>query len=182
MALGHSPAITTNGLIYYHDVNNIKSYAGPSIQNMMTGITPVGTGTATGYSSVGGSELVNIPQLGLTTTYYNYIQNNYQTYTPNSNNCCPSLFQYANGIAVTPSTLYTYGLVYKCDSGYTGPNYMYRYEYASNGGAYVTEGGVHSDSNRTYLGNGWWWAWGTFTTNASTNWLGYMAAFYYQYS
>ena len=182
MSLNQSPRIVTDGLVYYHDMNNTKSYAGPAIQNLMTGITLQGIGTSTGYVVTGGTEIVDIPQLGPTTTYYTNIQNNYTSFTPNSANCCPSLLGYANGIAVTPSTLYTYGLVYKCDSGYTGPNYMYRYEYTSNGGTYVTEAGVHSTSNRTYLGNGWWWAWGTFTTTATTNWLGYMAAFYYQYS
>ena len=59
---------------------------------------------------------------------------------------------------------------------------MHRYEYTSNGGTYVTEGGVFNDSNKVALGNGWFYAWGTFTTAATTNWIGYAAAFYYRYS
>jgi hypothetical protein len=59
---------------------------------------------------------------------------------------------------------------------------MYRYEYTSNGGTFVTEGGVHSTANRVSLGGGWYYAWGTFTTQATTNWLGHCATFYYRYS
>jgi hypothetical protein len=56
---------------------------------------------------------------------------------------------------------------------------MYRYEYTS-GNAYVTEAGVHSTTNRTHLGNGWYWAWGTFTTQATTAKITAFS-FYYQY-
>jgi hypothetical protein len=59
---------------------------------------------------------------------------------------------------------------------------MYRYEYTANGGSYVTEAGIHSDSNRISLGGGWFWAWGTFTTQATTNWIAYTGAWYYRYS
>jgi hypothetical protein len=59
---------------------------------------------------------------------------------------------------------------------------MYRYEFTANGGTLVTEAGVHSDANRIHLGDGWYWAWGTFTTGAATNWIGYMGSFYYRYS
>jgi hypothetical protein len=59
---------------------------------------------------------------------------------------------------------------------------MYRYEYTANGGSYVTEAGIHSNSNRVSLGDGWFWAWGTFTTQATTNWIAWAAAFYYRYS
>ena len=181
MSLSHSPSIVSNGLVFAYDQNNIKSYKGPVLQNLANAISVVGVGTSTGYVSTALTETIDISGLGLTTVYTNIIQNNYTSYTPNSTNCCPSLHSWGN-IAVSPSTLYTYGIVYKCDSGYTGPNYMYRYEYTSNGGAYVTEGGVHSDANRVSLGNGWYYAWGTFTTSATTNWLGYCGAFYYRYS
>ena len=141
---------------------------------------PVGTGIGTGYSSVGGSEVVYIPGLGTRTVSYNLIQNNYTSFSPNSGNCCPCLMQYGDSITVLPNTLYTYAIVYKCDTGYTHPNFMYHYEY--NGGTYVTEYGVFNSSNRTDLGNGWWWAWNTFTTAATTNRLLNVSAFYYQYS
>jgi hypothetical protein len=44
---------------------------------------------------------------------------------------------------------------------------MYRYEYNSSG-TYLTEGGVHDTNKRTYLGNGWYYAWNTFTTQPTT--------------
>jgi len=182
MSLTNSPQIATNGLVYYHDVNNIKSYKGPAVQNLLNqaGPTFTGTGTATGYSSVGGTETVNIPQLGATSVVYNLIQNNYTSYTPNSSNCCPSLFTHGASVPVSGNTLYTYSIVYKCDSGYTNANYMYRYEY--NGAAYVTEGGVFNAANQIHLGSGWYWAWGTFTTQPTTTNLLYMGAYYYRYA
>jgi hypothetical protein len=178
MALSQSPSIVTNGLTFYKDLNNVKSFKGPAIQNLTKNLTPVGLGTSAGYVASSGNEKVDIPQLGLTDVNYVLIQNNYSAV---STNCCPSLYSYGNSVTVTPNTLYTYGIVYKCDSGYTSSNYMYRYEYNSSG-AYVTEGGVHSTANRIHLGNGWYWAWGTFTTQATTVTLSGLAAFYYQYS
>jgi hypothetical protein len=133
----------------------------------------------TGNSFIGGTEEVYIPTLGITTAKTVNIQNNYPSV---STNCCPAPVQHADGFAVSPSTVFTYFILYKIESGYTHPNYMYRYEYTSSGGSYVTEQGVHSDSNRTYLGDGWYYAWGTFTTNASTNWIGFCGSFYYRYS
>jgi hypothetical protein len=181
MALGHAPSIITDQLVFAYDSANIKSYKGPVLQNLANAIGIQGTGTSTGYSSTGTTETVDIPGLGLTTVYTNNIQNNYTSFTPNSGNCCPSLHSWGNMI-VSPSTLYTYGIVYKCNSGYTSSNYMYRYEFTANGGTYVSEGGVHNDANRIALGNGWYYAWGTFTTGATTNWLGYCGTFYYRYS
>ena len=181
MGLNHSPRVVTDGLVFYCDQNNIKSYKGPAVQNIAAAIGHANY-TATGISITGGYETIDIPQLGQSNTTFSIIQNNYTSFTPNSGDCCPTPIGYGNGVAVTPSTLYTYAIVYKVESGYTNSNYMYRYEYASNGGAYVGEAGIHSESNRIHLGNGWYWAWGTFTTNALTNWLGYHGAFYYRYS
>jgi hypothetical protein len=56
---------------------------------------------------------------------------------------------------------------------------MYRYEF--NGGTYVTEAGVHNASNRIQLGDGWYWAWGTFTTQATTTRLNDSGMWYYNY-
>lgn len=175
MSLGQSTNIVTNGLIFYYDMNNRKSFTGPTITNLAQTINTAGIGTGTGYVATEGTEVVNIPQIGPMTVKYVNIQNNYST----SNNCCPSLFQYG-GWNVSPSTLYTYGIVYKCDSGYTGPNFMYRYEY--NSGSYVTELGVHDTNKRIYLGDGWWWAWNTTTTASSTNRINSSGLWYYQYS
>jgi hypothetical protein len=179
MGFNSSPTVVTNGLIFAMDQANINSYRGPAITNIAQYLNVVGTGTAAGYSSTALPVTEDIPGIGLTSFSYNVIQNDYPAV---STNCCPSLFQYNGGQTVTPSTLYTYAIVYRCDSSYTNPNYMYRYEYTANGGTYVTEAGIFSTTNRAYLGNGWYWAWATFTTQPTTNWLGYMGAFYYRSS
>ena len=177
MSLFLNPQIVTSGLVFAYDSANRKSYQGPPIQNKLTSVTAVGHGSGTGYSFVTGSEYSDIPTIGPTLVQYSNIQNNYSAV---STWCCPNPFSYGNDISVSGSTLYTYAIVYRVESGYTNGNYMYRYEY--NGGTYVTEAGVHSDSNRVHLGNGWYWAWGTFTTQASTTRLLGLASFYYRYS
>lgn len=185
MGLAQSPKVITNGLVFYYDQNNIKSYKGPAIQNLAPGLASnYGSvpSTATGRSYSGGTEVVNVPQLGPTSVAFTNIQNNYTSFTPNSTDCCPSPHTYTGNFAVSPSTLYTYAIVYRCLSGYTHPNFMYRYEYTSNGGTYVTEAGVHNTTNRIHLGDGWYWAWATFTTQATTNWIAYAGSYYYRYS
>ena len=91
MSLSHSPSISTNGLVFCYDQANIKSYKGPAVQNLANNISIANTFVNTGYSSTGTTEIVNIPEVGQTTSYRNTIQNNYTVYTPNSNHCCPSL-------------------------------------------------------------------------------------------
>jgi hypothetical protein len=181
MAVFNAPNIVSNGLSFYIDQDNIKSYAGPPIQNL-SGNIGFNNSSGTGISITGGYETVDVPQLGLLTATYSIIQNNYTAFSPNSADCCPSPIGGWGGFVVSPSTLYTYGIVFKVDSGYTNANYMYRYEYVSNGGAYVGEGGVFNDTNKVALGGGWFYAWGTFTTAATTNWINYAAAFYYRYA
>jgi hypothetical protein len=175
MSINQSSSTVTSGLVFSMDANNRKSYVGPPIKNNPTGISFAGVGTGTGYVCTSLVELIDKPQLGITTVYTSNIQNNYST----SGNCCPTLFQYG-GYAVTGSTLYTYGIVYRCQSGYTHPNFMYRYEY--NGGSYVTESGVFDNSKRIHLGNGWYWAWNTFTTQPSTTSINSSGLWYYNYS
>lgn len=179
MGYTNAPSIETDGLIFAMDQGNNRSYKGPAVTNLMQYLLVAGTGTAAGYSSVASTAIEDIPGLGPTAFTYNTIQNDYPAV---STNCCPSLFSYNGGQAVSPNTTYTYAIVYKCDSGYTNANYMYRYEYTSNGGSLTIEQGIFSTTNRAYLGNGWYWAWGTFTTQATTNWLGYMGAYYYRSS
>lgn len=182
MSTFSSPNVVNSGQTFYIDQNNTKSYLGPPIQNLSGNIGYNNSGPGTGISIIGGYETVNVPGLGLLTVTYSNIQNNYTSYSPNSTDCCPSPIGGWGGFAVSPSTLYTYAIVYKVDSGYTNANYMYRYEYVSNGGAYVGEGGVFNDANKVALGDGWFYAWGTFTTAATTNWIGYAASFYYRYA
>lgn len=178
MSLNHGAKCTTNNLVFAYDMGDKSSYVGPPVTNK-TEYLNVTTSSATGQSYVGGSEIAYIPTLGRTLVKTVKIQNDYSA---TSTSCCPSPVQHGNGITVSPSTVYTYLILYKIESGYTNANYMYRYEYTSNGGSYVTEQGVHSTSRRVHLGDNWYYAWGTFTTNASTNWLGYCASFYYRYS
>lgn len=163
------------------DAANYKSFKGTPAINLLYNINnTIGDVNNAGFKSSYGNEVVFIPSLGYRTARYCHIFNDYSV----SGNCCPRLFDYggnvvSQNIIVSPSTTYTYQIIYKTTSGYTNPNYMYRYEY--NGGTYVTENGVHSDSNRTSLGDGWWFAWGQFTTASTTNNLWLTGMWYYQY-
>ena len=74
----------------------------------------------------------------------------------------------------TVETIETYN-----DSGYTHPNFMYRYEYGASG--YITEGGLHNDGNRTHLGDGWYHAWGNLTTQPGTTTM-YFYFYMYEYA
>lgn len=178
MGQGIGAKTITNGLVFSYDANSEKSYTGPPIQNMANVITASGsfTGASIGYTA--GTETVSIPTLGTMTVPY------MEGYNSNSASyCCLQQFYFVTGNGSVPcsgSTQYTYGIVYRTTSGYTHPNYMYRYEYNSSDG-YVTEAGVHDDTKRVHLGNGWYWAWNTFTTQSTTAKL-YLRSFYYQYN
>jgi hypothetical protein len=174
MALSHSPSIITNGLVLCLDAANLKSFKGVNATNVLNSITynQSNQSSAT-YRVTNGEESVYIPSLGVVTSKY------VDFYNDGSVVCCPSLYTYGTGLSVSPNTTYTYSIIYKTTSGYSHPNYMYRYEYASNG-AYAGEAGVHSTSNRTSLGDGWWFAWGQFTTSATTATLNTFL-FHYEY-
>ena len=178
MSLNNNPQIVTNGLAFYYDLSNKKSYLGPTIQNLTNSITVV-TGSSSGFQITSASELVDIPTVGPINVQIANIRNNYPSV---SNNCCPAPFAYFNAgrIAISSSTLYTYAILYRVESNYTHPNFMYRYEYNSSDG-YLTESGVHNDSNRVNLGHGWYWAWGTFTSQSTATKLD-LYSFYYRYS
>lgn len=165
------------------DAANYKSFKGVPATNLLYNIANTyGTTDTATFKVSYGDETAYIPSLGYRTVRYCNI---YNDYNGGSGNCCPRLFDYggsavSKNITVSPSTTYTYQIIYKVTSGYTNPNYMYRYEY--NGGSYVTESGVHSESNRTSLGDGWWFAWGQFTTQSTTNNLWLTGMWYYQYA
>lgn len=180
--------IKRESLVGLWDVGSPRSFKGEEIKNFLNQVSQqygtsygstVRTVSNTQNVYIGGS--VNKIVKSRVTDFYN----NY----PSSGNCCPNLYTYGTsltttshgGDAISPSTLYTYSIVYKTSDGYTHPNYMYRYEYNS-AGQYKTEGGVHSNSNRTSLGDGWYHAWGQFTTTNDTT--GYLNTyfFHYQYS
>lgn len=167
-----------NGLVFGFNANSERSYVGPPIQNMATTIAASGSFSDTNIAYAAGTETVNVPTLGTMTVPY------MDGYNANSGSyCClqPFYFVVGNGyVACSGSTQYTYSIVYRTTSGYTHPNYMYRYEHTS-GGSYVTEVGIHDDAKRVHLGDGWYWAWNTFTTQATTARL-YLRSFYYQYN
>lgn len=169
------PNIVRDGLVLALDAASIKSFKGPSQTNLITRINhSYGTSDTATFKTNSGTLDVNIPKRGRRTVKYLDI---YNDYNGGSGVCCPNLFNFGD-FTVSSSTTYVYSIVYKSLTGYTHPNYMYRYEY--NGGTYVTEGGVHSTSNRTALGDGWYHAWGTFTTQATTNRL-ITYLFHYEY-
>jgi len=171
--------IATNGLTFSLDTQNERSYTGPPIQNIATALTVVDSYSATSIAYTSGIETVNIPSLGTMSVQY------IDGYNSNSGSyCCLQQFHYTIGdglVTCSPSTTYTYSIVYRCTSGYTNSNYMYRYEYNSAGTFVGIEAGVHDDTKRIHLGDGWYWAWNTFTTSATTERL-HLRCFYYQYN
>jgi hypothetical protein len=177
MTISVNKAADSSGLLVAYDFNNPKSLIGPQLTNLASYIVPVG-GTGTGYVFTGWYDTnVYVPQLGtFPTVSYVDIQNNYPA---TSGQCCWEPFAFG-GFTVSPSTVYTYSIVYKCDSGYSHPNFMYRYEY--NGATYVMESGTLNTANRIHLGGGWYWAWSTFTTQPTTDRVTNAGSFYYQYS
>ena len=181
MSLGHGSKIITDGLVFAYDMGSIKSYNGPQTTNSTTGIVPLYSTQSSLFTMYPTYEDVYVPQIGwvrncLAMTMYN-------DYNGGSGNCCPSPIAYYTGGNTTTniksSTVYTYAIVYKSTNGYTHPNFMYRYEYGPSG--YLTEGGIHNTSNRIHLGNDWYWAWGTFTTQSATTSMT-PRCFQYQYA
>ena len=161
---GHSKTVT-DGLIFGYDTGDKRnSFKGKDTTNLLTNIGyNYGTQDSALFKTNYGTETVNIPAIGEVTTHY---VNIYNDYNGGSGQCCLSLFGFGN-CAVSPSTVYTYQIIYKTTTGYSHPNYMYHYEYGPGG--YVTEYGLHSTSREVDLGDGWKMGWGTFTTNANTN-------------
>ena len=168
------PHIKRDGLVFGYDtgyssgdlnLSRGRYFKGPLSTNLLQRLNTSYSNTqTTNFYAVAGEETVKIPKVGKRDVKYVEYFNNY----PNSGTCCPNLFNYGEA-TVTPSTSYTYSIVYKHTGGYTHPNFMYRYEY--NGGTYNTEGGFHSTASdrRRHLGNGWYHAWGSFTTQSTTN-------------
>ena len=161
MSLVSSSNIVRDGLIFHYDLYNRKSYQSIPLTNKLPGLTATSASGGT-YVLTSGSETVDIPTLGSTPVTVCNLQNTGASW------CCVNFMSFGNGgNIISGSTLYTYLLLYRVDSGYTNPNYMYRYEYNSSG-TYLTESGIFDTSKRTYLGNGWYYAWNTFTTQSTT--------------
>ncbi len=168
----------TLGLIGNWDAGNPKSLQGEPITNVLNQVSPTySTQNSTGLRVVSNTQQVFIPTVNKTVTCR--VMNFYNNYPSQSANCCPNLFTYGTGLSVSGSTQYTYSIIYKTTTGYTHPNYMYRYEYGPSG--FLTESGVFNDANRTSLGDGWYHAWGQFTTQPAANSL-HTYFFHYEYN
>ena len=184
VANGYGNVVTSGSIFMYDTGDNYNSYIGQPGTNITTGVNRLYNGyNITTYSpgvffeTNGYTELTNIPALGQRTVQSIEINNSAPGQV-----CCPNLFQYTGGFNSNiwiPSQTYSYQIIYKSTSGYTHPNFMYHYEYTS-AGAYITEYGVFDTNKVESLGNGWYHAWNTFTTNANAA-LGYTGLWYYQY-
>jgi hypothetical protein len=105
-------------------MNNIRSYKGPPLTNKLPNLTASSASGGT-YVLAASSEIVDIPTVGSTNVTVCNLQNTGASW------CCVNFMSFGNGGNIfTGSTLYTYLLLYRVDSGYTHPNFMYRYEYA----------------------------------------------------
>jgi hypothetical protein len=164
-----------SNLVFKYDTGDVKnSYRGKPTTNLLTTIDKSGTNDSTYFKTNSGTEVKYVSNVGVRTVHYVNILNDYYG---GSGNCCPAPMFFGD-FAVSPSTEYTYQIIYKTTTRYANANYMYHYEY--NTGTYVTEYGLWSSSRETDLGDGWKHAWGTFTSNASTNrFITYL--FHYEY-
>lgn len=186
------PNINESGLVFSFDVNDYNSFkgqpgtnlgSGPNFGYTGSGYTEYQNGKLIRWKSI--NEKVHIPTLGVknvnTIEWYNV----YSGYGVDGNyTCCPTIFTYSpngwNSTILEPSTEYMYQIIYKSASGYTHPNYMYHYERSADD-SQGTEFGVHSTGRRTHLGDGWYHAWGSFTTQSYTV-KGYFGCWHYEYN
>jgi hypothetical protein len=175
VANGYGKTVTS-GSVFMYDVGDVvNSYKGKPTTNILGIISySFGTQNDTYFKTNYGTELVNIPALGTVTSHYCNIYNDYYG---GSGACCPSPFWFGSP-AVSPSTTYTYQIIYRTTTGYANPNYMYHYEFGPSG--YLTEYGLWDSSRQESLGDGWYHAWGTFTSHASaTSFATFL--FHYEY-
>jgi hypothetical protein len=178
------PRLNKNGMLFGYDTGYgstpsnqfTRLYPGKPVTNLLTGIGySFGTQDTATFKTNYGTETSYVPTLGERTTHFVNIFNDYNG---GSGACCPSPFSYGE-VFVSPSTVYTYQIIFKTSNNYYSPNYMYQYQF--NGGTYVTEFGLLDGSRIEELGNGWRHGWGTFTTNASTTRL-LTFLFHYEYA
>jgi hypothetical protein len=170
------PNITSDGLVFGYDAHPSSRFApGPPLRNVCSGIGfGYGNQNSSLFKKQNSTYTAVIPGVGTRTVY---AVETYNDYNGGSGNCCLSLFTFG-GVSVSSSTPYTYQIIYRTKTDNVGANYMYHYEYGPSG--YLTEYGLHSTSRRTALGDGWWHAWGQFTSNASANYFN-LYLFHYEY-
>jgi len=174
---GYGKLAGTDALVFGYDMGDmLNSFKGKPTTNLLTQIAySYGEQNSDLFKTHYGYEEVYIPALGKKNAHFCEI---YNDYNGGSGNCCLSLFNFGN-FSVSPSTTYTYQIIYKTTTGYANGNYMYHYEYGPGG--YVTEYGLWSSGREEDLGDGWKHAWGTFTTNANTSSF-YTYLFHYEYA
>ena len=172
------PNITSDGLVFGYDSSASSRFApGPPLRNVAASIS-FGYGNQNGalFKKQNSTYTAVIPNVGTRTVY---AVETYNDYNGGSGNCCLSLFNFGSGLSVSASTPYTYQIIYRTKNDNVGTNYMYHYEYGPSG--YLTEYGLHSTGTRTALGDGWWHAWGQFTSHASATSFG-LYLFHYEYA
>lgn len=174
VAQGYGKTVTS-GSVFAYDVADFRnSFKGKPTTNLLTQISKIGTNDGTYFKSNSGTEVKHVPGVGVRTVHYVNIFNDYNG---GSGICCPSLMNFGT-FNISPSTVYTYQIIFKTTTGYANTNYMYHYEF--NSGTYVTEYGLWNSSRQVELGDGWIHAWGTFTSNASANTF-QTCLFHYEY-
>lgn len=172
------PKIIEDGLVLNLDASDKKSFSGIDVVNRSPGVNfNYGNSNSSTFKVKQNESVIDIPQIGKRTVKYYYT---YNDYNGGSGQCCPNFINYGQATGLSGSTLYTYTIIYKTESGYTNGNFMYRYEYNASA-TYLTEQGVFNNSNRVHLGDGWYKAWGTFTTQSTTSYAN-LSLFYYQYA
>jgi len=118
------PKIIEDGLVLNLDASDKKSFSGIDVVNVSNGVNySWGNGNSSTLKSQQNIAVIDIPQIGKRTVKFYYF---YNDYNGGSGACCPSIFNYGTGRTISPSTTYTYSIIYKTESGYTHPNFMYR--------------------------------------------------------
>lgn len=176
---GYGQIAGAESLVFAYDAGDMRnSYIGKPGTNLLTSMSyNYGEQNSSLFKSHYGTEDVYIPRIGKTTAHFCEV---YNDYNGGSGSCCPSLFGYGTVYGITPSTQYTYQIIYRTTTGYANANYMYHYEYSTSG--YVTEYGLWSSGREEDLGDGWKHGWGTFTSNAATNSHFNCYLFHYEYA
>ena len=165
---------STNGLVFGYDTGDMdNSFKGAPKTNLLSYYSrSYGNQSSSVFKTQYYTREVFVPTLGTRSVE---TMETYNDYGGGSGVCCQGAW-YFGGAGVSGSTQYTYSIIYRSNSGYTHPNFMYRYEYGASG--YITEGGLHNDGNRTHLGDGWYHAWGNMTTQPGTT---SMSFYFYMY-
>jgi len=168
---------TTNNLIFSYDTGDMdNSFKGAPKTNLLSSYgRTYGNQSSAVFKTQYYSRDVFVPTLGVRTVE---TIETYNDYGGGSGVCCQQAWS-LGGSGVSGSTQYAYSIIYRSSSGYTHPNFMYRYEYGASG--YITEGGLHNDGNRTHLGDGWYHAWGNLTTQPGTTTM-YFYFYMYEYA